>query len=268
MYEYDLQDGLGTQSFTIYRTFKTNPSVALFNVELLNTEAIMENDLIVVQINIDNFDGLNFTRIMINDVWYNIANVTNKRLTTSISASSLGQIGSIRLTVQRVEATLDGITYTYYMNRSNTLDIIVNGDILLTGVTLLDDNLNPLEYLVQYQTFYIELKFDNPTGYTIVFASLNDNNSSFTRTIQASWIVDANTVLIPMTYLSSYYSYDSLRAYYLSSFQYSNEIVGTKTKQVSSQVNARVISLRSAEVRDIATVDQLKNIQYVYNLDF
>jgi hypothetical protein len=263
-YAYDLRDDLGEKTFVVYAAFVTNPYVDLISVDVLNLqagEAIMANDMIVVQININNIDKVNFTRVKINDVWYTVNNFTDNRITISISAATLNTLGAYLLNVQQIEATHNALVYNYYMTSRNTVELMINGEISAQQLAILDENLQPLEHIVYGEKYVVQITFDNPTGYLINSVQLNQY---FNGEINADWLSQGNTVLtIPLTFNQNFSMWDNQKTIQLVGFNYSNEAVGLKNKLTT--IYNSIIVLRSKAIQPVSTPQELNLMEAGYH---
>jgi hypothetical protein len=124
VYEYDLNDDFGPQTFSVYSSFRTNPLVIFNGISIFErSEAIMFDDIIILDIAIDNRDIVQFSRVLINDVWFNVTSYNLDRIRVEVNIETFKTLGAFTLNVQEIEGIHNGIRYNYRLNRNNLIDI-------------------------------------------------------------------------------------------------------------------------------------------------
>jgi len=237
VYSYDFEDGFGVQYTEASYTFKTNPSFSLTSTSILNTEAIILGDTLVIQLLINNPNNVVFTRVLINDVWYNVNSSTLTKIRIDINVTSTFGGGDTPIEIQRLEGSLNQEPFTFNLSTNNLVNAFINGEIYIVSSSIVDELDNEIEFLTSNQTFYLKVSLYNPTGYVINSISVYDNylgELTFTsENIRMS--EDCSTAWITMSSMR-YYEWTSSEYVSITSIVYSNERVDQKSKAVGGQV--------------------------------
>jgi hypothetical protein len=257
VYNYDLLDGLGELSFSVYGSFRTNPLVIINGVSIWEKpEAIMYDDIIILDISIDNVDIVQFNRVMINGRWFNITSANPSRVRVEVNIALFNTIGDYLLRVQELEGIHNGIRYNYRLNANNVINIVINGEIDVSEVSILDQNGDELEYGSLNDSILFEVIFENPTTYDITSVSLYANNNLLVIEVDSSWLSSDKKVLrIPL-------SINSTNNFIIRivDFTYENSNVGQKLKIIENKSD-NVFVISDKTIRFIRSAQDLQNIQ-------
>jgi hypothetical protein len=261
LYQYNLNDSLGDLTFSVYGSFRTNPLVVINAVSLWQqAEAIMLDDMVVLDISIDNVDIVQFNRVLINDLWFNVTSATTSRIRVEVNVALFETLGAFTIEVQELEGIHNGIRYNYRLNRNNAIDIIINGEIEVTDVTILDQEGEILEYGILNDAILLEVQFDNPTDYNITSVEVNTNVGNTIISIDPTWMsLDKQSVRIPLIIGSS-----NNYIIRVVNFKYENENIGEKLKIVENKLD-NVFVITDKTIRFIRTVADLQAIQSGYH---
>ena len=264
LYEYDFGDGYGLQYIKDIYEVRTNPYFVLNSVAILNTEALILGDTLVLQLNVDNPNEVIFTEIDINGVVYPVASTSTTKLRIDIEVTETLGMADTLLNINNLGGVLNGEILTFNLIDNNMISIFINGNISILSVMPVNDNGNEIEYLKVNSPYYIEVLFDNPTGYAIeeiTIQGVTYDSSQFT-------LNNDNTIAtISMQLSGSYNQYNSFDIIDVNSFIYSNERVLPKTRLVGG-ISCTIILLQEDVIRYVSTVEDLKAMEngYIYYL--
>lgn len=252
-YKYDLNDGVGDIYTTAEKALYTLPEFEAVGTECINTRPVSEGENIVLNINVTNPSAATVCEVKVNGLWYaadNTTTATNIR----VQIESKGQFagGETLLAVEAVKATLGGKDFTFTLTANNTATCFVNGNIEVVGISVVDESGNKLEYAYDTDEIYLQVKFDNPTGYTINSITVDDGYDAFNYENEQITVIDKDAVRFKLNTQKSIYT--------LKSYTYSNTSVGTKTKDVQNVFTLLAVLSGDKEVVEIKTAEQLKEM--------
>ena len=261
-YAYDANDGSGTKYVDVSETIFTAPYLGITSTQVINTERLTEGDMVYLEIEVDNPSGVQFTSVVVNGDTYQVSNVTTTsfiRVEFLIDSTYTG--GETAFTVEQINGYNHNQERSFDITSNNMDYAFVNGDISVTSVQILDENGNSLDQAMPGDVFFIEIHFDNPTGYQI--DKLNISYLGDIDKTQFSQNEDHSIVRIEQT---SYYR-NTIVSYDIESFTYSDENVPTKTKNVDGYSDF-IVCVTNSNYEYIYTVEDLKNMKdgYAYKL--
>ncbi len=261
-YQYDLNDGSGSQILEVSRLIYTAPYLGIISTEVINTERLTEGDTVYLEIQIDNPSHVTFTYIIINGNTYPVSEVTTQsfiRVEFLIDDSYTGGVTSF--VIEKIQGFNHNEERAFDISDNNIGYAFVNGDISVLGVNILDEDGNPLDQAMPGDVFYISIDFDNPTGYMLDQIDLTYlgviGSSQFTQDESHS------NVTIKQT---SYYR-NTIVEYNINSFTYSDENIGSKTKNVDG-FGDFIVCVTNSSFEYIYNATDLKNMRdgYAYKL--
>jgi len=264
LYEYDFNDGYGLQYIKDTYTVKTNPYFTLNSITVLNTEALILGDTLVLQFNVDNPNNIVFTSVNINGLIYPVASSSTTKLRVDINVTEdLGMAETV-LNINNLSGSLNNEAFTFNLDANNTVSVFINGNISVVSITPVDINGDQIEYITINSPYYAKVLFDNPTGYQINQITLGDVTYDST---QFTLNEDNTIALINLQSLSYYFSWACQQTLYIQSFVYSNDRVLPKTRIVGG-IYYSIILVQDANIRYISTVEDLVAMEngYVYYL--
>lgn len=260
-YLYDLNDGAGEHSAVVTETLYTLPVFDATETECINSYPVSEGEMIILQIRVHNPHNANVTQVKVNGLWYDVDGTTTATF-VRVQIESVGQFagGETLLEVESARATLDNKEFIFNLDANNEATCFVNGNIDAVKMVVVDANGEEIDYAYNTDTIYLQVTFDNPTGYTItalsvardIYLNYRDEYNS-----EQIVIVDTNTVRVQ---IKSDYSHTYWTQYCLTSYSYSNASVGTKTKDVENVWTSLAVLDGAKEVVEIKTAEDLKNM--------
>lgn len=255
-YSYDLNDGQGIQTGSVTQTKWTSPFVSFDSIRCLNTTAVSEGDIIVIQANVVNPDGVDFTTVVINNVEYPVSNVsTSTKIRVELSNEGQFEGGSTDLTISEIKGTLNDQIVLMTIEQNNVANVFINGALSVESVQFVDTDMNPTDYCFVNDEVKVLITLDNPTGYDLT--QINDDSDLVLNEI------DDNHYYIDYTsYTSSY----GTKSFSLSDLSYSNEYM-SKTLSFSN-MSAGMIVCQDG-IKQISTADDLLDMDdcYYYELE-
>ncbi|MFH2117318.1 MAG: hypothetical protein ABII85_04645 [Bacillota bacterium] len=260
---YDLGDSYGVQYAEFTRVFRTNPYVEIVGTSILNTDAIIIGDTLVIQIDIDNPDDAEFIEARINGEVYSVSSSSMTRVRIDVPTNESFSTGEVDIIVEELTATFMNQVYTYYLSENNSTQTFINGDIYVLTIQTVDQNGVDIDYLAVGDTYYVRIEFYNPTIYSI--DSINLFTSYYMNAVYTDFDIneDHTIVLIHMTVPQE----GQYQRVSVSAFTYSSEIVEEKSRQVSG-MDVTFSIVKDTIIHDIYTVDDLESIEsgYYYRL--
>ena len=147
---------------------KTLPYVDVINCQIINTSAISEGETIYMQIALTNPDSVNVDSIVINGRTYNVtSSSTATKLFVEIVYEGQFEGGDTYLSVDKLNATFDGINYIVEPEVPVGDNVFINGKIEVINIEFVNENFEPIYYSLGGSRVFVLLTLDNPTGYHI-----------------------------------------------------------------------------------------------------
>lgn len=255
-YKFDLNDGNGLDYQSAVHRFKTNPLFEAETAKVLNTDAIYESNIIVLEIEVDNPNLIIFDKVKVNGNYYKVTRVEKNFIRVNIVVESNFGLRLVKLVVEEIVGVFEGEVKTYKYEELET-EVYINGDIYLDDFTILDSEGNELEYIMDQQKYYVSINFYNPTRYKIT--EVLDET-----VFESKQNKDITNVLIEKTRNSTYNQF----TIQISEFTYYNEYLKESNIKNVSVLSKSLPQVKSKEIRDIKTGEDLANIQsgYIYQL--
>ncbi len=264
-YQFDLGDSYGAQQLVTKQTFRTNPYFELNETTVLNTEAVITGDTIVIELAVDNPDGVQFTGVTINGIIYPINHYDTDSIRIDLEANESLGMGEVTLEIDNLLATFESRALVYAFDSNNEVMIFINGDIYVQDIRALNLNGELLEYAMNGESYIAEISLYNPSGYDIPQIVLNGSTILSTSN-KYSINADKNIIKVELVlYVNQYTTYQNV---YISSINYSNTHMNeTKTRQVSG-INTFIPIVKSRDIRTISNANELKLMVpgYIYKL--
>lgn len=169
---FDLNDGKGVQTATATYDFTTNPSLNFHNCTVMNTSAVSEGETIYLQINISNPNHAVYQKVVVNSKEYDVVENSSTATMLYCEIVNSGQFegGNTTLTVEKVIATLGGMTYTIAPKSNHTASVFINGKLEITDffqVVLKNGKFVKADYAFPRDETYLMVTLSNKTGYPI-----------------------------------------------------------------------------------------------------
>jgi len=251
-YKYDLGNGVGEQSATYEKTYKTLPYIDVTSVQVLNAEAIFHGDTIYIQAAIENPLSMSVESVVINGKTYTAQAVAAGILLVNFECGEQFDGGSTELKIEKVNATLGGKRFAVAPETNASATVFINGLVEVLGVEVVDGEGNPITWTFPIETAKLVITIDNPTGYTVDSVTLgNSVITDITKVSDSVW-----SCAVPVATGMNTYK---------PTLAYSNDNV---EKTVESTVSCRIYELASSEVKTVSTAADLKNMNegYYYEL--
>ncbi len=253
-YSFDLGDTYGVQYIEVRNVVRTNPDFLLEGVSILNTDALMVGDLLILQLQITNPDGIMFNKATINGKEYLVKTQNESYITFNIPLEEELGVGSINIIIEKLTGIFNNLELVYTFNESETnnkANVFVNGDVYITNMRFVDANGNGIDYALVSQEYFLELEFYNPTKYLINSININGNVYSINS------INDDNSKIV-----ISFNNYDATyRNYEIRSFNYSSsELNINKTKNITNK-SIFINLYYNSDPIEIYTLDDLMNMK-------
>ena len=265
LYAYDLNDNHGEQQITITEEVYTKPYLSVISTNIINTERLTEGDMIYLEIEVDNPSDIDFEEVVINGQTYSVSNVTTQHsiyVEFMVDASYTG--GETAFVVEEINGYKHGILRSFAAGENNVGYAFINGDILVKDMLVVDQHGNVLDKVMPGDIFYVNIYFDNPTGYDITEIFISNYQYSDQGT-QVPFKLNEDKTVVSIQQTAFYRN--QLLNYYIDSFTYGDDVFGYKTKDTDG-VSTFVISVTNYEYQMIYTAEDLMNIQngYAYRL--
>ena len=253
-YQFDLGDSYGVQELVTKHTFRTHPSFNLIETNLLNTEAVIVGETLVIELSVDNPDDVQFTAANINGVLYSINYYDTDSIRIDIEADDLLGMGEVILTIDELHASYEGRQIIYALDQHNTVTIFINGDIYVTDIQVFNLNGNPLEYALNNESYIIEVSFYNPSGYDIPKLTVNETLVLASNEMY-QYSINLDKSKIRMQFTTS--TYNPIQHVEITNFDYTNvHMTENKSRQVSG-MSTFIPLVVSKEVNLINNVNDL-----------
>ena len=264
-YYYDLSDGFGEQTITSINYMRTNPFVAITGTNVLNTDALFLEDILVLQIDVDNPDNVVFTKAVINGQTYDVASSSLTRIRVDMIIDESFVNGEVTLVVETLTGTFMGETYEYTLTDHHTDDIFINGDIYIESLRLLDLEDQPIDYLEYGSSFVVEIKLYNPTQYDINSIALRlEPYEWYQATTFTTFDLNEMKDVIRLTLSSNRQEFQHVT---ITEINYSSVMLDQQNKSISGIDNGFVVVSDDTPV-EIWNANDLQNIEsgHVYKL--
>ena len=270
-YVYDLNNGSGAKTETFKKNYKTSPHLELTSCRVINTSAVSEGDTIYLQIALTNPSNATPVSVVINGEAYNCtSSSTATRMFVEVVNDGQFEGGYTILTIEKVNVSLSGTTYSIVPSENNTSSIFINGVLEVVYIDFVNSSYESVDWCFYSKTneTYIMVILNNKTGYSIEEITFQEEIEGRSSTISNPTKIDdehylAGTVRgeMPM-YLS------------VASLTYSNEYVSHATIHFNnnSYDPSKLGSLRivndygshTGGVNYINSVEDLKNMNAAY----
>ena len=234
---------------------KTLPYVDVINCQIINTSAISEGETIYMQIALTNPDSVNVDSVVINGMTYNvISSSTATKLFVEIVYDGQFAGGDTYLSIDKLNATFDGVDYTVEPKATVADNVFINGKIEVLKIEFVNEAFEPIDWAFPSDTVYALITLDNPTGYTVDSVRIGTGsfyNSTPTKIDNNKW------------YFLSHAGWNTLP---LTSLSYHNEYI-EKTITCSG-IDDFCYIVESETIKYISTPEDLKNMDdgYYYEL--
>ncbi len=250
-YSYDLNEGEGSQEICEEVSVHTVPLFEATKTECINTGAVLEGATMTLQIDVDNPSKAQVSEVKVNGIWYPV-NGTTTTSNIRVTITNEGQFrgGWTDLTAEEMRATIGDEEFTFALTANNVAKCFINGNIEVLALQVVDVDGNELEYAYEGDTVYLQLTFDNPTGYKIdrftIYSNYNDEIYNGEEIIT----INVNTIRVIAKTLSKNYE--------LLNFAYS---IGNVNKEKGTEnIYTQLAVLSTTEEVEIRTANQLKHM--------
>ncbi|MCD8373162.1 MAG: leucine-rich repeat domain-containing protein [Clostridia bacterium] len=253
-FKYNLNDGDGEQVYTEEYSLYTDPLIEVSSVAVRNGNgAVSEGDTLVLQIGTNNPDEVTYSSLVINGTTFKVSTIWNGYIILEIVYDNQFAGGETLLTVEYINSTIDGASYSTAVSESNTVSVFFNGALTVDEVSFVRKN-DSGEYEATYYAFaseqiYYKISLSNSTEYDITSVTINDTEYSSGDITLSD---DYQTVYIPLTTEGS-----GWQTFNLTSMSYSNESI-SKSKYVDN--TAKLMRLAGDDVVEISSADQLLDV--------
>jgi hypothetical protein len=258
-YSYDLNNGAGNLASSKDLAFKTSPSFEFTSVSVLNTTAVSDGDVIVLQAAINNPSNATYDKVTINGKAYTVSSSSRPNF-MRVEIKNEGQFagGLTTLTIESVSCLLNGENFTITPTAGNTASVFVNGALTVKSMQAAKKVGTAYEiqdHLSQGEDNYFMLTLDNPTGYTIDSVAIAPwhgmNVSNNVYSASSISMIDQNHAVVKAEIPT--YSQSIIAT--LASISYSNSSI-SKTVNYAS-IAAYYMPCASSQVIEISTPNQL-----------
>lgn len=248
----DLNDGEGQQTLTSKYTLYTLPTFDFVEATCANTSAVTLGETIYFEAIVNNPSGVVVEKIKLNDVYYTpSAGTTKNSIIVNINVDDQFEGGNTQLVVTEIIGTIRGETISIIPDTNNVATVFVNGELKVKSISVVDENNNECDMVVRGKQYYYLLQLNNKTGYKIEQVVLSEAGVHID---QNSFEV-LNDETIRIRFVPSY----NVGNVKVVSIRYSNESVGSKTKDLIETIETKYIRVDNETPHVITTADQLLN---------
>lgn len=167
-YTYNLNDGKGVQTKTYDKLVKTLPYIDVIDCNIANTSAVSEGDTIYMQVTLDNPLNMTIESVVINGETYSVTGTsTANKIFVEIVYSGQFAGGDTHLKIDKINAKIDGNTYTVESKVQLSDNVFINGKLEVVSIEFVNENFEPIHYSLGDDRIFVLLTVDNPTGYHI-----------------------------------------------------------------------------------------------------
>ncbi len=269
-YTFDLNDGQGTQTLTQRVDYYTAPIFDFVRSGCANTSAVSVGEVIYFEAIVDNPSGVVVSKVKINGNYYDVAPATTANsVIVDITVDDGFEGGNTDLTMTEIVGTLHGQEMTLDVQTTeSTATVFVNGELTVKSIAIVDEDGNPCDYVVNGQTYYYLVEFNNKTGYNIDAVTIErqgyESSCSY-KGIETNRFccspfenVNLNTTMIKMP--DYWYGFTGTQRAWITSVEYSNKLLGKKQKDVIDIESHVFVSVANDTVIEIHTADDLRNM--------
>ena len=257
-YTYNLQDGKGEREGVISETLITPPYLAVTDITLVNTEAVMATDSINLQITLDNPRGLTVKSLIISGKNFTVLPMSTPTTVYAYAPEAAGfEGGEVILSVDYVIVDVSGNEFKAPPASSDECPVFVNGNIDLVSVEVTDGDFEEIKWRFPNEESFLRLTFHNPTGYEVYGATVNGTAIS-----QAVMGESADVWYLPLAGI-----YTGRCEFTLTDFSIRNDHVDTKRLVYANNV-ASVYTTADSEIHYVDSPDDLEEMTdgYYYKL--
>ena len=273
-YTFDLNDGQGTQTLTQRVDYYTAPIFDFVRSGCANTSAVSVGEVIYFEAIVDNPSGVVVSKVKINGNYYDVAPATTANsVIVDITVDDSFEGGNTDLTMTEIVGTLHGQEMTLdVQTMENTATVFVNGELTVKSITIVDEDGNECDYVVNGQTYYYLVEFNNKTGYNIDAVTIERNtywvyNDAYFGPTATRFgkeelvVIDAECVKIAFA-VDDWASdiTDGRNLSYVTKVEYSNELLGDKQKDAGRICSPLFANGVSGDVVEIKTASDLHNM--------
>lgn len=272
-YTFDMNDGQGTQTLTQRVDYYTAPIFDFVRSGCANTSAVSVGEVIYFEAIVDNPSDVVVSKVKINGNYYDVAPATTANsVIVDITVDDGFEGGNTDLTMTEIVGTLHGQEMTLDVQTTeNTATVFVNGELTVKSITIVDEDGNPCDYVVNGQTYYYLVEFNNKTGYNIDAVTIERNNyweyennyyepTTTTRFADKELIVvDKECVKISVSDLS-YDNNGGRILLYVTNVEYSNDLLGNKQKDAGRICSPLFANGVSGKIVEIKSANDLRNM--------
>ena len=249
-YSYDLNDGIGMIDANYEINYKTSPYIEFKSCEIINTSAVSEGETIYMEAKLDNPLGAMPQSVVVNGQEYSCTNSTSpNRIYIEIVNDGQFEGGDTVLSIEKLNMSLDGKTYSIIPESNNFDNVFVNGSLTIKSVKLVNSEGKDVQYSTQ-DNVYFEIRLGNKTGYEI--NKIVIDNIEHTDFIE----IDSETYRIKM---NDYYGW---RSFTLNSISYSNQYI-SKTLTADFKSNYLYV-LPHSQITKINDAEDLLSTDFSY----
>lgn len=268
-YTYDLNDGQGTQTLTQRAERYTAPIFDFVRATCANTSAVSVGEVIYFEAIVDNPSGVVVSKVKINGNYYDVAPATTANsVIVDITVDDGFEGGNTDITMTEIVGTLHGQEMTLDVQTTeNTATVFVNGELTVKSITIVDEDGNPCDYVVNGQTYYYLVEFNNKTGYNIdaVTIEYRLNYSGYysgdTVRYAGKNVVEIDCCRVEVAIVHSVDSeFSGTAQAFVVNVEYSNELLGNKQKDTGHFESPFYSCGGSTDTVEIRTAEDLKNM--------
>ena len=268
-YTYYLNDGQGVQTLTQRAERYTAPKFDFVRSGCANTSAVSVGEVIYFEAIVDNPSGVAVSKVKINGNYYDVAPATTANsVIVDITVDDGFEGGNTDLTMTEIVGTLHGQEMTLDVQTTeNTATVFVNGELTVKSITIVDEDGTPCDYVVNGQTYYYLVEFNNKTGYNIdaVTIEYRLNYSGYYSGDTVGYAgknvieIDCCSVKVPIVH-SVDSAFSGTAQAFVVNVEYSNELLGNKQKDTGHLGSPFYSCGESANTVEIRTAEDLKNM--------
>lgn len=268
-YTFDMNDGQGTQTLTQRVDYYTAPIFDFVRSGCANTSAVSVGEVIYFEAIVDNPSGVVVSKVKINGNYYDVAPATTANsVIVDITVDDGFEGGNTDLTMTEIVGTLHGQEMTLDVQTTeNTATVFVNGELTVKSITIVDEDGNPCDYVVNGQTYYYLVEFNNKTGYNIdaVTIEYRLNYSGYysgdTVRYAGKNVVEIDCCRVEVAVVHSVNSkFSGTAQAFVVNVEYSNELLGNKQKDTGHFESPFYSCGGSTDTVEIRTAEDLKNM--------
>ena len=275
-YTYDLNDGQGTQTLTQRVDYYTAPIFDFVRATCANTSAVSVGEVIYFEAIVDNPSDVVVSKVKINGNYYDVAPATTANsVIVDMTVDDGFEGGNTDLTMTEIVGTLHGQEMTLDVQTTeNTAMVFVNGELTVKSITIVDEDGNPCDYVVNGQTYYYLVEFNNKTGYNIDAVTIERRNfweyekwyfNSRFNTIRfdKNQLMVIDNECVKIAFIVDDYTTDNSGGRnfsYVTKVEYSNELLGDKQKDAGRICSPLFANGVSGDVVEIKTASDLRNM--------